>query len=283
MLNLPNQLLDRFRQTRVALFVGAGCSRSAGLPGWEELLRGLEASEGLLNREDKSCLKSWFRNTDTYPNVAEFFKRQFTSHYREYIQNVFDPPPSAKSLRPPKYLRTLRHFPIRRVITTNFDKLLEEALGTRWNSITWQDKEELPRFLREERPVIFHVHGRADRFGTLVHARSEYEVLNGPEGRQARDFLQRLFENYTILLIGYRLGDPVIRWVFDHLRSDWNQTPDWYTLVPQATEDERRQELQERNLRLLSYMEDPPKCMEDYEEGLNKWFEERDWSFCFTH
>jgi hypothetical protein len=41
---VPDSLANRFSEGRVVLFVGSGCSRTSGLPGWKELL------EGIINR-----------------------------------------------------------------------------------------------------------------------------------------------------------------------------------------------------------------------------------------
>ncbi len=273
---IPEQLVERARTGRVAIFVGAGCCRSAGLPGWEELLRRLERraeAEHLLNREDEGRLKAWFRKADDFPRIAKLFKDRFPGRYRDWMQDIFDPSaPAAPLLRPPAYFYLLRSLPLTRVLTTNFDQLLEDALQPGWTSLTWQDADELPRFLRSDRRLIFHAHGRADRFGTLVHTLDEYQELSGNAGREAREFLLRIFESSTVLFLGYRLGDPVIRWLQDRLRSDWDLEPDWYALSPDPSDEEREREREQRKLHLIAYH---PASDGDrdaaHEKGLTRW------------
>ncbi len=274
---IPQELVERARAGRLVLFVGAGCCRSAGLPGWEDLLRRIEQraeGEHLLSQDDRGRLKAWFRKVDDYPRIAKLFKDRFPARYRDWMQDIFDPSsPAAPPLLSPAYFRLLRQLPLTRVLTTNFDQLLEDALQPGWTSLTWQDVDELPRFLRSERRLIFHVHGRADRFGTLVHTFDEYRALAGPEGREARGFLQRIFESSSVLVAGYRLGDPVIRWLQDQLLSDWNLDPDWYALAPDPGEEERHREREERELNVIAYRPEPGGAPDSaHDKGLMRWF-----------
>ncbi len=272
---IPAELVSRFKESKVALFIGAGCSMSAGLPGWGKLLSNIQSvyeKEHLLKDTDKKQLKKWFESLDDYQRIASFFKRQSADLYRKYLQDVFDPDLHNNQLISPEYYRLFHKLPIKRVITTNFDKLLEDALSG-WNSITWQDSEEMPRYLRDDRKLVYHIHGIADRFGTLVHTHEEYKALQGTEGEQARSFLQRLFESHTILVIGYRLGDPVIRWITDALRGDWNITPEWYSLCYSPLDEDFEKERSDRNLRLIPYDIDTTLDVNKaHEQALTNWF-----------
>ena len=272
---IPEELLKKFKTGRVALFIGAGCSMSAGLPGWKDLLNGMQSKyekEHLVKDSDKKQLQQWFKKSDDFSRVAQYFKKQSPELYRTYLQNIFDPDLDNNPLEPPEYYRLFYKLPLKRIITTNFDKLLEDALP-KWNSITWQDKEEMPRYLREDKKLVYHIHGRADSFGTLVHTHDEYKALGGTEGEQARNFLQRLFESYTILVIGYRLGDPVIQWVNSNLQGDWDMTPDWYSFSCNPSDEEYESERSERNLRLIPYrIDNTIDANKAHEQALTAWF-----------
>ena len=271
--DLPEELIERFKLNKVVLFVGAGCSRSVGLPDWTELLKGMQSdfdSRHLLSTQDKGNLKGWFKDPKNYPRIAERLEQVAPDRYRDYMRRTFD---SGQQVRLPKYLSQLQHFPLNRVVTTNFDKVLEQSLGPAWAGQTWQDGSELARYLRDPSPLIFHIHGRIDRFHSLVHTRQEYNALEGPEGHQAREFLKHLFESYTILVVGYRLGDPVIGWVKTRLQNDWAITPDWYLLAPNPQKAEYRDAMTDQQLNLLSYPLDEKKPIDKaHIDGLDSWF-----------
>ncbi|MDD5059345.1 MAG: SIR2 family protein [Sideroxydans sp.] len=276
---IPAALIDRFRKGRVALFIGAGCSRSAGLPGWEQLLRDLHAEIEKNNKLDstaKGNFKAYFkrRNYEEFPNIAEYCKKIDAKTYNEFMQRVFDPPLQSKRLKAPDYISWLRQFPfLKWIVTTNFDLLLEDALGSDWAHLTWQDSAEFARYLREDRKLIFHVHGMAQRLSTLVHTRAEYQDLSGQNGDSAVKFMQRMFEQNAILFVGYGLGDPVIQWVSRAMRVDFNSTPDMYSLVPNADAAQCQNVLEQNGVRLVSYAQgrklDVPT---DYDNALKSWF-----------
>jgi hypothetical protein len=82
-----------------------------------------------------------------------------------------------------------------------------------------------------------------------------------------------MFEEYTIVVLGYRLCDPVIKWVAERLKNDWALNPDWYALVPNVKEVDIRKEMEERKLHLLNYS--LPSVKDDsksHELGLTEWF-----------
>ena len=143
--------------------IGAGCGRSAGLPDWAGLLRGLEArfeKDQLLDGDKRGCLKAWFRDKKDFPRIAELLKTTANLTYLQVLQ-----PPSIRSPAPgrsgrPGTSSSSASF-LARILTTNFDRLLEDALGGSWTSLTWQDMDDFARFLRSPKPSVFHIHGTA--------------------------------------------------------------------------------------------------------------------------
>lgn len=275
-IDLPAGLLEDFKHTRVVLFVGAGCSKNAGLPDWAGLLRRIcdvYEKEGLLDEADLESIERWWHEADGFPQIAELFKKKAPEPYRRIMQSIFDPDPYGPQLRTPKYFHWFQRLPLTRILTTNFDLLLEQTLGPCWSHLSWNERQDIPRYLRDPRPLIFHVHGRADRYTSLVHTEDEYRLHRGPDGSVARKFLRHLFETHTILALGYRLGDPVIRWLYDQLLKDWGVPPSWYALTPDPAPGERRREREQRQLRLVSYpLAGDLDADQSHEESLNQWF-----------
>jgi hypothetical protein len=280
-INIPERLIDRFRQGRVALFVGAGCCRSAGLPGWRLLLEKIQKEfeeQHILTDQDKRQIKAWLKKVEDYPRIAKLFKSKSPKLYRETMLSIFDPDPTKARLIPPEYFKSFSSLPLTEIITTNFDSLIENSLPAGdWKSLTWQDNEDFPRYLSNPRPLVFHIHGRINRFGTLVHTLDEYSSLQGTDGDTARKFLQRIFEQNTILIAGYGLSDPVIRWTQEILNNEWNLEPDWYILKPEPEKTGSEimdQEFDEKAPRLITYAFESNAGDKDqaHTDGITKWF-----------
>ncbi|MDY6992544.1 MAG: SIR2 family protein, partial [Pseudomonadota bacterium] len=249
--------------------IGPGCSRSVGLPDWKNLLQGIQRElefRNLLNKQDKGNLKGWFKNVDNFPRIAELLKHRSEERYRDYMRKLFDP---HKPFELPEYLAYLENLPINRIVTTNFDKVLEQALGDNWASHTWQDKAELRYFLRESKPLIVHLYGRIDQVNSLIHTHSELNALDNTPGEAVKEFLKDLFKHNTILLWGYSIQDPLLPWLNTQLQ-DLNLH--WYLLSPDPQEEDY-QRAQAWRLTLLPYPSDSHKPADKrYIEGLTQWF-----------
>src|SRR5439155_9433890 len=99
------------------LFVGAGLSRGAGLPDWGELIDRLAADLHVKppGRFDYLDLAQWHRERFGQEALAAVVRETF-----------HDP---ARAVRPTLAHYLLLSLPIRLVITTNYDDLLERALA----------------------------------------------------------------------------------------------------------------------------------------------------------
>ena len=253
----PVELVERFRARRVALFIGAGCTRSAGLPGWKELLESLQnrfRDNHIADDAELQKIKGWWAKSADFPRIAKFFSDRDKEFYRRAMQSIFDPPRARADYKPPPYFHYFPALGVTTIVTTNFDALLEDALTPRrFSALTWHDSDEFERFLRDQRTLIFHLHGIASRFGTVVHTLDEYRALEGPNGRQALDFLGRIIERDTLLFVGYGLADREIAFVVNQYHQNWKRRPDWYLLAANPTADTIRQMREECGLMVIPY------------------------------
>ncbi|MCK5523504.1 MAG: SIR2 family protein, partial [Thiomargarita sp.] len=229
----PSFIVERFKSKRVTLFIGSQSAEKAGFPSRAELQEEmLKKLRPILKKEHEKTVKSWLKQADGYKRIAQLFKLNFTNDYRDFMQDNFNPE-RFKSLSP-SYFAYLGNLPLKYIVTTNLDKLLEDSLPSHWEGLTWQDKEDFNRILRHDRSLLLHLFGRADRFGTVVYALSDYKRLEGEEGLPALDFLLDIFKNTTVLLVGYELNDPIFAWIKKYV---FNQgfTPEWHILLSNPT------------------------------------------------
>lgn len=253
----PEELVERFRTGRVTLFIGAGCARSAGLPDWKTLLETLRdrfRDNRIADDADLQRLKGWWPKAAEFPKIAKFFSDRDRDFYRRTMQGIFDPPRTPPSRKPPRYFNYFPELGITTIVTTNFDALIEDALSSRrFSELTWHDADEFERFLRDKRSLVFHLHGIASRFGTVVHTLDEYRALKGPNGRQALDFLGRIIERDTLLFLGYSWSDSEIEFVADQFQQNWKRRPDWYLLAANPTAEMIAHSREERGLIVIPY------------------------------
>ncbi len=275
-IDLPADLVEAFLDGHAALLIGAGCSRSGGLPDWPGLLSEIQdefEAKGIIGKADRDCIEGWWNSTDNFPRIAQLFQERDREIYYNTMRDILDPSPAAHT--PPQYFRNLPRLGSKRILTTNFDLMLEAALPN-WKSIAWANEEEIPYYLKSRDFLIFHIHGRIDFYNTLIHTIREYEILNGPRGHVARNFLRSIFDTHTILTVGYRLGDPFVHWLYNQSMNDWGVAPEWYSLTTDVSREARCREWETRKLHLLSYPYSPQGKDDEsraHEEGLSVWFQ----------
>jgi hypothetical protein len=127
------ELLDALRQGRCVLFIGAGLSVAAGLPSWAKLVDSLAKKLGvaLPGRGD----------LDSYLDLAQWFAEQ---HGMDALARLIVAEIGEVPVRPTLAHYLLMSLPVRLVVTTNYDDLLERALialrrypVTIWIKKTW--------------------------------------------------------------------------------------------------------------------------------------------------
>src|SRR5262249_45940969 len=115
-LHCPPALEEAILGGECVLFAGAGLSRGAGLPDWGQLM-------DRLARELEIASRDGLDNLD----LAQWFRQRFTpAGLEEIIRATFADPDAAPRPTLAHYL--LMSLPVRHVITTNYDDLLERAL-----------------------------------------------------------------------------------------------------------------------------------------------------------
>ena len=112
-----------------------------------------------------------------------------------------------------------------RLVTTNFDRIFER--------LSARTKLRIPAFAAPLLPIpknsrwngIVYLHGllpeRPDEIGLnrLVVTSGDFGLAYLTE-RWAARFVSELFRNYVVCFVGYRINDPVLRYMMDALAAD---------------------------------------------------------------
>lgn len=203
-------------QRPLVLVAGAGVSMAAGLPSWVELVEGVEnklVPDNLLTAFRALNSNDLERRSDLvlFLSGDQQASDNNVKHIREALyRDNSEPEPSAVSVA----IAQLASVYQRRisVITTNFDEVLESAMGQAFEKVSsfsfenWDEWTKLPE--PEHRASVMHLHGlifAGDRtsLGPLVLSESDFR-LHGPE---IQDRLADLLRGSDVLLIGASLAD----------------------------------------------------------------------------
>jgi NAD-dependent SIR2 family protein deacetylase len=156
---IPSELVDEFSRGNGSLFVGAGLSIGAGLPSWTTLVKPLaDELEGIPEGTSLLKIAQFYENT--------FGRRRLVERLRVALDSYRIPPTEAHL--------ALAMLPVRRIFTTNFDGLIEEALAAQAIPCTKVvNTEELP-LLDASRMQLIKLHGDLEQPRSVVITADDY-------------------------------------------------------------------------------------------------------------
>src|ERR1700682_466119 len=184
---------DKLASGTASVFVGAGTSMSAGYPSWKKLLSSIAQELGL-DVEQEYDLAA----------VAQFYINRERGRGR-LTHRIAKQLPA----RPvPSVLRLAARLPLRRVWTTNWDELIENALRAVRRE---RDVKERTGDLSYDRPdsdvTVYKMHGSVRHLDDIVLATDDFELYRVTRA----PFLQVLAGHListSFLFIGVSFTDP---------------------------------------------------------------------------
>jgi hypothetical protein len=195
-------LEDALRARECVLFVGAGLSRGTGLPDWSQLIDRLSADLHIRKGERVE-----------YLDLAQWYRERFgAAALAEVIRATFGDPSCGA-------LPTLAHYlllslPVRHIITTNYDDLLERTLtALKRHPTRIVRQQDVTRTGQGHGVCVVKMHGDAATPEEVVLCRDDYDGFF--ERRPAIALLlEGLLLNQTFFFVGYSLRDPNFRQIF---------------------------------------------------------------------
>lgn len=231
------------------LFVGAGLSRQClpqlprktGLPSWQGLVKAVASR---FAADEVSA--------DEVTDATVFF---------DYVQSLNDCDGEAKlksSLREALDTRDLARSPAHRIIaglpwaevwTTNYEELLEQSFGAL--AVDGEkDHALIGQYRREQKSFVLHLHGTVANPHTLGAESYRKWAQNDPK---IINHIQNTFlSGHSVLFIGYGLGDPNLKAIFDWLRNVTDNKIRMFAFLHKATAFQLKRQATVNNLHAIS-------------------------------
>jgi hypothetical protein len=251
------ELINDLAKQRVVVFVGAGVSASAEtrsggkIKNWEEFLR--YCCDSNLDRKTKRLVISLIQKYD-YLSACELLKKHHGDQWKEMIRAEF-----GQLATPSELHQAVIGLDQRIYITTNFDKLLEDA---------WRDLDSAathhPQFFSKPSPAAFKIfrddgkyivklHGDIDNIDEMVFSKAEY-IRGAIENDYYAMFMSTLFLSFTCLFIGFSMSDPAVTQLIERYAFKFPNGRPHYLFTPTKISDDMVELNKEiRKLYLLFY------------------------------
>ncbi|MEX2375001.1 MAG: SIR2 family protein [Dehalococcoidia bacterium] len=223
--DVPRPLVDAHRSGELVLFVGAGASIDppSSLPTFDSLTAEVaNQAQVEFGDADRQWPDRFLANlVDQGTNVHQLVHNQISA--------------SRRSNRLHRVIaRLAASSPAARIVTTNYDLHLSRALRRRAGRFMTYRAPALPR--GDDFEGVVYLHGNVDQDpDKLVVTERDFGGAYLTEAWATR-FLERMFDRFTVLFIGYSHSDTVMRYLARGLRDRSRR----YVLTPDAAKEEWR-------------------------------------------
>lgn len=233
------ELVEEFGEAilsgNAALFIGAGLSRDAGLPGWEDLLEPVRASCNVPKHHD-------------LPLVAEYIVGQLGDRHRleEHILTTLTSP----ERKPAPSHRLVARVRVPEVWTTNYDWLIESAMASAgYEPALAVDENSIQKIASNNERTVIKMHGSIAKDSSNwvalpVITRTDYERYEFEHPRMWT-VLRASYLSRMMLFMGFSFTDPNVEILLQLARTLGIAADDRHIAVirrpgPGANDDERR-------------------------------------------
>lgn len=202
-----NNLKNDFKTGNAVIFVGAGVSIGASLPGWYELIKPLaEAVEYRLPSPQDITAQKLLDAAQRYENLNG--RARLIRHFQDKLDTtLLDPSPAHK---------VLVALPSKIFFTTNYDNLLEEALKRdRIRRQVIIGESQLPLW-RDDQTKVVKICGDLEQPESLVITSRDFNTLLDSHSEILARVRNELISK-TALFVGYSLQDPFFNQLWDRL------------------------------------------------------------------
>jgi hypothetical protein len=207
-------LIEDLANKRVVLFIGSGVSASgvtrsgSRIRLWDSFLD--YASSRLGDEERRQLAKSYLQDKN-YLFAAEVIKNSLSNtDWAHLIQDEF-----GQIADPSDLHRAIVSLDQRIIVTTNFDKLLENAWAdplarvTHFPQVITRLDTSAFKILRESGSYLVKLHGTVDDPESIVFTQSDY-TKHAYINWAYSSFIETLLTTYTVLFIGFSMNDPAL-------------------------------------------------------------------------
>ncbi|WP_437932681.1 SIR2 family protein [Sorangium sp. So ce291] len=215
---LPRRLVEACRERRLTVLVGSGLSMQSdvrvkygskfawnALPSWSEVPRRL--SDTLARYRDKVVAP---RPAETVAELLadlDYFRISLGEklYYPRAIFDIFTPAIESPGMAN----RLVFRLPLRWLLTTNYDFVLNCAAPAGTAVYTWRESRQAREYIEasERRAPLLKIHGCASRPDTVVLTQSEYQALRNHD--EYVSLINAVFDSQVVLFLGFGMSDPL--------------------------------------------------------------------------
>lgn len=206
---MKESLFELIRKEEVIIWAGAGLSHYAGFPSGTELSKILFDS---LSNDEKKLINPNLLLSDLAEEYYRIKGNNKNSLLRILNKYFIDEIPESTIYH--DKLATIPHF--KTIITTNYDKLLENSLHQKGQVVT--SSKHIP-YLDKEKTHIFKVHGDLSEPDSIILTKTDYNNFfkNDTQTEIFWTVIKERLSTKCVLFLGYNLEDQNVSIIFEKI------------------------------------------------------------------
>lgn len=228
---LPPEIKAAVDRNELVVFIGAGVSKIIGCKSWSELADELlDAcfSEGCINHKEKQRLLAE-NNLKKKISICQYIlDKQQPPLFLDKVKNSLEPSKTkSETFSIYEELHKLRAI----YVTTNVDTYFDDLYF-----------KDLIKYLPEDfaaekisRENLYHLHGTVRDLNSLILTVRSYLSLY--TDKRVKSFLTKLFDDYTVLFVGYGMDEfEILEFLFE--KADTKKEKKHFILLPMLRGEE---------------------------------------------
>jgi len=199
------EYVKELREQNAAVFIGAGLSKSAGYVDWPGLLEPIAHELGLDAHKESDLV-----------SLSQFHVNRQSNNRSKLNQLLIDS--FADIHEPTETHRILARLPVQTFWTTNYDRIIEDALKQNGKRVDAKYTiEHLAQTRRGRDAIVFKMHGDVEHPDKAILIRDDYENYATKYGPFIEALSGDLVE-HTFLFIGFSFTDPNLDYILSRIR-----------------------------------------------------------------
>ncbi|SIM08046.1 SIR2 family protein [Mycobacteroides abscessus] len=258
----PFELVEEYGEAvlsgNAALFIGAGISQGAGLPGWDGLLDPIRTQCNVPKHPD-------------YPLVAEYIANELPGGQADLHRYMLDEL-TRSPVRPAPNHRLIALLRVPQVWTTNYDQLIEIAMDEAGVDAAVAVDEESVRMIASNQRAVIKMHGSLNvsppQWKSLpVITRTDYERYELEHPRMWT-VLRATYLSRTMLFLGFSFTDPNVEILLRLARTLGTAAGDRHVAVLKTPDPGKADEVRLQQLRMTDFQKSGIRVceIEEYSE-----------------
>lgn len=198
-------ILKELEEENVAVFAGAGLSMPAGYVSWEELLKPIAEELNIDIKKEYDLV-----------SLAQYYLNENAGHRSELNRRLIEV--FTQNANTTENHKILAKLPIKNYWTTNYDKLIEQAIEEQSKRVDVKyTKKHLSITIPKRDAIIYKMHGDISSPDDAILTKDDYESYHVKMDLYLSTLKGDLL-NKTFIFLGFSFTDPNLDYILSRVR-----------------------------------------------------------------